>query len=233
MPSPAVFRSPKAAATAATVLLSVSGATALFRLAVDVHLYGVVGDLLTGAAGVDGNTLTDADNLNDTAYSVYLLALVATAAAFITWFYRARVNAEVLYPHGHRFRRGWAVGGWFTPVVALWFPRQIAGDIWQAGVRPDETGVRPPLSQTLLNLWWGTFLVGNVLNRIGSQSTHAARYPDDYQQGVVWLIASDVLAVAAAVFAVLVVRKVTSMQEERFAESAARAYGVHTSAVES
>ncbi|MFJ9774691.1 DUF4328 domain-containing protein [Kitasatospora sp. NPDC101157] len=233
MPSPAVFRSPRAAATAATVLLSMSGAVALFRLAVDIHLYGLVGDLMTGAADVDGTTLTDADNLNDTALSVNLLALIATAAAFLTWFYRVRVNAEVLYPHGHRFRRGWAIGGWFTPLVMLWFPRQIAGDIWQAGVRPDETGVRPPLSQTLLNLWWGTFVVGNALNRMGGKFTDAARYPDDYQQGVVWLIASDVLEVAAAVFAVLVVRKLTAMQEERFAESAARAYGVHVSAVES
>ncbi|MGW2372247.1 MULTISPECIES: DUF4328 domain-containing protein [Kitasatospora] len=231
MPSPAVFRSPKAAATAATVLLSVSGAASLFRLAVDVRLYGLVGDLLTNIDLVDDATIADADHLDQAASTVALVALVATAAAFITWFYRVRVNAEVLNPHGHRFRRGWAIGGWFTPLVALWFPRQIAGDIWQAGARPDESGVRPPLSQTPLNLWWTTFVVGNVLGRIGAQSTNAAHYPDDYQQGVVWLIASDLLELAAAVFAVLVVRKVTSMQEERFAESAARAYGVGVSAV--
>ncbi|MER7674662.1 DUF4328 domain-containing protein [Kitasatospora sp. NPDC096128] len=231
MPSPAVYRSPRATATAATVLLVVCGAVVLFRLVTDFLLYGAAGDLPVDVEFGDESAFSSAYGLYLAANLMYLLTLAGSAAAFLTWFYRARVNAEVLYPHGHQRARGWAIGGWFTPVVQFWFPRQIVGDIWQAGVRPDASGVRPPLSETLLNFWWISFWLAKLTNRIGTQSTDGAHYPDEYQQGLLWVIASDVLEVVAAVLAVLVVRKVTAMQEERFAERAATAYGVHASAV--
>ncbi|MEV7601543.1 DUF4328 domain-containing protein [Kitasatospora sp. NPDC089797] len=233
MPSPAVYRSPRATATAATVLLVVCGAATLFQLVADLLLYGAVGDLSGDVDFGDETALGAPFTLSALAGLLYLLTLVGSVAAFLTWFYRARVNAEVMDPHGHRRGRGWAIGGWFTPVVFLWFPRQIAGDIWQAGVRPDATGVRPPLSQTLLNFWWGAFVVANATGRMGGELTGAAHYPDDYQQGLVWTIASDALGVAAAVLAVMVVRKVTAMQEERCAEHYARMQGLQVSAVQS
>ncbi|MER7767112.1 DUF4328 domain-containing protein [Kitasatospora sp. NPDC096140] len=233
MPSPAVYRSPRAASIAATALLAATCATMLFSLVADFRMYQAAGDLATDTELVDDATLNAVDQLRDNASTIHMLVLVASGAAFITWFYRVRVNAETLDPHGHRYRRGWAIGGWFTPVAALWFPRQIAGDIWQAGARPDGSGVRPPLPQTLLNLWWGTFLAAGVVDRIGAQYNAKAEFPDTYQQSVLWLTASDLLEVAAAVFAVLMVRKLTGMQEQRFAESAAGAYGVSAATVRS
>ncbi|SOB88420.1 DUF4328 domain-containing protein [Streptomyces sp. 1331.2] len=233
MSSPAAYSSPRVASIAATALLAASGAATLFSLVADFRMYEVAGDLLTNAELAGSAAISDVDQLRSNASLINTLVMVATAAAFITWFYLVRVNAEALHPHGHRYKRGWAIGGWFTPVVALWFPRQIAGDIWQAGARPDELGVRPPLPQTLLNLWWGTFLAAAVLGRIGAQYNAKAEYADTYQQSVLWLVASELLKLAAAVFAVLVVRKVTAMQEQRFAESAARAYGVASSTARS
>ncbi|MGW7443069.1 DUF4328 domain-containing protein [Kitasatospora sp. NPDC054795] len=228
MPSPAVYRSPRAGATAATVLLAVSAATTLAPLAVGLRLYGEAGDLATGAES-DGSALMDTAQLYDNVGYLQVVALVASAVTFVIWFHRVRVNAEVFDPRGHRFRRGWAIGAWFTPVVALWFPRRIAGDIWQAGARPDASGVRPQLPQTLLNLWWATFWISNVTGRVGSQylGSASAQYADGYQQAVGWLIASDLLLVVAAVLAVLVIRGLTAMQEERFTESAAPVFGLH------
>ncbi|MER7849980.1 DUF4328 domain-containing protein [Kitasatospora sp. NPDC096077] len=225
MPSPAVYRSPRTTATVATVLLVVCGAVTLFRLVADVLLYGAAGDLPASVPFGDETAFGAPFALSLLAFLLYYLALAGSAAAFITWFYRVRVNAEVLNPHGHRRGRGWAIGAWFTPVVCFWFPRQIAQDVWQAGARPDALGVREPLSETVLNLWWATFWLANILSRAGTQITDGARFPDDYQQGVVWMIGSDLAELAAAVFAVLVVRKVTAMQEERSAENIARIYG--------
>ncbi|MFD4656713.1 DUF4328 domain-containing protein [Kitasatospora sp. NPDC058444] len=228
MPSPAVYGSPRTSATAATVLLSVCGATTLASLGVGVSLYAEAGALATGTES-DGSALMDTALLYDNVGLLQLVAMAASAVAFVTWFHRVRVNAEVFDPNGHRFKRGWAIGGWITPVVNLWFPRQIAGDIWQAGARPDASGVRPQLPQTLLTLWWAAFWISNATARIGSQylDSASAQFADGYQQAVAWLLASDLLSVVAAVLAVLVVRRLTAMQEERFAAAAAPAYGVH------
>jgi Domain of unknown function (DUF4328) len=57
--------------------------------------------------------------------------------AFVVWFRRARINAE-----GHDYRqrraRGWAFWGWIIPIVNLWFPFQIMGDIRRADPEPVE-----------------------------------------------------------------------------------------------
>lgn len=234
MPSPAVYRSPRATATAATVLLVVCGAVTLFQLVADVLLYRAAGDLPGIVEFGDESAFGRPYWLHLAGYLLYGLTLTGSAVTFISWFHRTRVNAEWLSPHGHRHSRGWAVGGWFTPVIFLWFPWRIACDTWQAGVRPDASGVRTPLPTTLINFWWVSFCLANMVGALGDQSIDAARYPDHYQQGVAWLIASDALQLVAAVLAVLVVQKVTAMQEERFAEHiAATSYGVHVSAVES
>ncbi|MEU3567657.1 DUF4328 domain-containing protein [Kitasatospora sp. NPDC036755] len=231
MPSPAVYRSPRTSAVAATVLLAVSGAEALASLGTAFRLYGQVGDIAEDTELVDQSSLMDTAHLYDSISVLQLVTLIATAAAFVTWFHRVRVNAEAFDPHGHRFRRGWAIGGWVTPVVALWFPRQIAGDIWQASTRPDASGVRLPAPQILINLWWAAFLLSNALDRLGSRFLNSARYPDSYQQAVGWLIAAAVTEVAGAVLAVLLVRRLTAMQEELFAEAAGRAFGAQGTAV--
>ncbi|MFD7453122.1 DUF4328 domain-containing protein [Kitasatospora sp. NPDC059827] len=233
MSSPAAYRSPRSLATAATVLLVVCGALTVFRLVADSLLYRAAGDLPSGVEFGDGSAFGPSYGLQMLAYLLYSPALMGSTVAFLGWFHRVRVNAEWLSPHGHRHSRGWAVGGWFTPVVFLWFPWRIACDIWQAGVRPDASGVRTPLPTTVVNAWWVSFCLFNVMDAVGSQVTDGARHPDQYQQGVAWLIASDALQLVAAVLAVLVVRTVTAMQEERFAEhSAATSYGVYVSAVE-
>ncbi|MEU4120601.1 DUF4328 domain-containing protein [Kitasatospora sp. NPDC028055] len=234
MSSPAAYRSPRSLATAAIVLLVVCGAVTLLQLVVDVLRYRAAGDLPGAVEFGDDSAFGLSHWLDLIAYLLYSLTLVGAMVTFLSWFHRVRVNAEWLSPRGHRHSRGWAIGGWFTPVIFLWFPWRIACDIWQAGVRPDASGVRTPLPTTLINLWWVSFCLANMVDALGNQDIDAARYPDAYQQGAAWLIASDVLELVAAVLAVLVVSKVTAMQEERFAEhTAATSYGVHVSAVES
>jgi hypothetical protein len=76
---------------------------------------------------------------------------------FVVWFRRARINAE-----GHDYRqrraRGWAFWGWIVPIVNIWFPFQIMGDIWRAGLPPQE---RPKVAW-LPALWWTFWLLSGL-----------------------------------------------------------------------
>ncbi|MFE4976531.1 DUF4328 domain-containing protein [Kitasatospora sp. NPDC056651] len=218
MSSPAVYRSPRSSSVAATVLLAVCGALSLAAVGAGFLVYGEAGKLAGGDELADSSALMDAIGLHDAIGLLQLVAMVASAVTFIVWFHRARVNAEFFEPQGHRFGRGWAIGSWFTPVVMLWFPWQIAVDTWQASARPDENGVRLPHPQPLLNLWWGAFVLSNLTGRFGARYASSAEYVDDYQEAVGWLIASDLAEVAAAVLAIVMVRRLSAMQEKRFIE---------------
>ncbi len=95
-----------------------------------------------------------ADTRLDTAANVTIFVL---GIMFIVWFRRARIDAE---GHGYRQRRarGWAFWGWVLPIVNLWFPFQVMGDIWRAGLPPQQR------RQTawLPVLWWICWLVSGL-----------------------------------------------------------------------
>jgi hypothetical protein len=88
-------------------------------------------------------------------------ALIATVLVsvvlFLIWFYRARINAERC-GFLQRRARSWAFWGWIVPIVSLWIPFQVMGDIWRAGLPPWrrlETAWLPAL-------WWTSWLLSGV-----------------------------------------------------------------------
>jgi hypothetical protein len=81
---------------------------------------------------------------------------------FVVWFYRARINAE-RHDYWQRRARGWAFWGWIVPIVNLWFPFQIMGDIWRAGLPAEQRGE----TAWLPALWWTCWLL-SVLGIFGA-----------------------------------------------------------------
>ncbi|WP_316525806.1 DUF4328 domain-containing protein [Kitasatospora brasiliensis] len=230
MSHPAVYCSPRSSAIAATVLLGVCAAMSLVSLGTGFLAYAEAGRLGDTELS-DASALLDVTDLYGNIGVVHLLVLLVSMVTFISWFHRVRVNAEVFDPRGHRFKRGWAIWGWIIPIVALWFPWQITADIWRASARPDESGVRLPHAQPLLNLWWASFVLTNLIGRLGSEYESSAEYADTYQEAVVWLIVSDLVELVSAGLAIVLVHRLTAMQEKRFTENAGRAYAVHGATV--
>lgn len=171
---------------------------------------------------------TDADALFDVAYLAFGVLQLATAALWVVWFRDVRLNAEVFAPGRHRFGSGWAVGSWFTPVVGYWFPKQIANDIYRASA----PGGPQRAPRGLLNSWWVMYLVGYLastsLNVVYVVFDAMMRDDVDHDNFDNWhryarwmrtfagLSAFGFLLYAVAgVLALLVIRQLTSMQQQR------------------
>ncbi|GGR15458.1 DUF4328 domain-containing protein [Streptomyces netropsis] len=157
---------------------------------------------------------------------LYLLLIAATAVLWVIWFRRARLNAEYFAPGTHRFGAGWAAGAWFTPVVNLWFPKQIANDIYRASSPAGPHNVR----KGLLNSWWTLWVTGMAFSLVGSatysgadvkiraRGYDASAVEDDIHTlmtGVSFTVFSRLLFLVAAVLAALLVGQLTKMQEQR------------------
>ncbi|BAJ29528.1 MULTISPECIES: DUF4328 domain-containing protein [Kitasatospora] len=215
MPSRAVYRSPRTLATASVVLLGLNGAVALGGAALALLEMG------SDAPSEQAATLLDV-----LAAAVMVLVL-GTAAVYLPWLYRVRVNAEVIYPHGHQHARGWAVGGWLVPLVQFWFPWRITTDVWKASAPAGEHGVPRPVSAWPVHCWWAAILLSRLVSVMGTDSldSEAARtYLDSYREALLTLAVSSLLTLTAAVLAILVVHRLTAMQEEH----AARAWAAWT-----
>jgi Domain of unknown function (DUF4328) len=167
-------------------------------------------DLETAQRIVDSNATLA------TSYIVTLCAYAFSAAFFVAWTFRAYKNATALGAQRPRFGAGWAIGGWFVPILALWRPKQIINDIWRASDPND-----PPISRNwhdrgvpgLFNAWWALYLIGNFADqlsgRLGSDTLARDR------ASARWGLIGSISSLLAALFAFLVVSRITRRQRER------------------
>ena len=88
-----------------------------------------------------------------------LLAFIAMGVVFIVWTHRVYRNL-VRLGAPHRHGTGWAIGSWVTPIVNLWWPKQVLVDMWRgsapAGGPPDERS-------DLLGAWWSVYIASSVV----------------------------------------------------------------------
>ncbi|MFJ2767474.1 DUF4328 domain-containing protein [Streptomyces sp. NPDC087300] len=216
---PAVWlRSPVGLGRAVMALLAVVIVVDLYALWADAAVRGVMDDLISGEYDEDiARDAEFADNLYTAAAGAQLVALVATCVVFLVWFHRVRVNAEAFDPHIHSKSRGWTVGGWFVPVVNLWFPRRIAIDIWDASGDRSRSLEAPADRETpgLINAWWTLWLLSIMAGRYAGRRYSAAEEPEEINSALTAIMVSDALDLVAAVLAIVFVHRLTRMQDQK------------------
>lgn len=210
-PPGARLRSPAALGRATTVLLGLVIAADLFACYADLLERDVTGDLADGVTGADVIDRADhADALYSIAGFAQGGALVATAFVFLCWLWRIRVNAEVFDASRHRLKRGWTIGAWFCPVVNLWFPHRIVTDNWDASAPWGSRSGRTPV-----NAWWTLWLVSLFVGRFADSESRHAQMADDIHEAAGTMLFSDLLDIAAAALAIVMVVQLTRLQERK------------------
>lgn len=137
---------------------------------------------------------------------------IATVVVFLMWLYRVSNNVAA-FGATTQHSSGWAVGSFFVPIVNLFVPYQAVKDIWKKS-DPTATdafsyGVSPP---GFFPAWWGFWIVSNIASNAYFRMT-LAEAPAEASATVG--ILSEVLSIAAAAFAIQVVREIDRRQEER------------------
>jgi hypothetical protein len=170
-----------------------------------------------------GQLVSDSEiHTNDTRQGVIGLVqgalFLGTAVAFIMWFSRAYENIGRLGAGPLRYRKGWAIGAWFVPILNLFRPKQIANDIWRGsdpdmGRLPDASDWRDgPIPGLLFGLWWLLWLATNLSLGPGF---FEADTPDEFRSQTIRFLISDVTGALGAILCAVVVDRTTHRQEER------------------
>ncbi|MFI9721115.1 DUF4328 domain-containing protein [Streptomyces sp. NPDC052396] len=225
---PVLTESPRGMAIALQALLAVLALVMLGYLALQVRL----GYTLTHVIAVEADyPAAQADRAQSRFTKLEVLQgllMVPVIVMWLLWFWRVRINAEAFAPGRQRFRRGWALGGWFTPVASLWIPKLVTDDIWAAS---DPDGGSPRrASRGVLNAWWVFWVVELIFGLLNfTFSGQAAWYDtDDPAESRLLLIPEvldNLLMIAACGFAFAVVRRLTALQVRMRAAGAAPAPG--------
>jgi hypothetical protein len=215
---PARWRSLRGITTALTWLFATHIVlTALLIIGVFNHLR-VLGDKEAGGLVFDTKSVNDANAFP--AAMIILSGLVALAifVLLIIWLYRAAKNNEALGRQYPRLGPGWAIGGWFIPVANLVIPFIIMDDVWR-GADPSTARGDPNWrrSSTLGAIWaWlVTAVIFTIPSAIASSSGDVrADEPEKVRRDDTLRIIATVGGIVAAVFAIVVIRRIAVRQEE-------------------
>lgn len=206
-------RSVGRAAQCAIAALALAGIAWVARAVWHLRL-AAAGEPASGPPDQGGGVHRPLNALED---SYHLVASVGSAVtvvcviAFLFWLDRVRDNAKALSGLDPRYSDVWLWLGWIVPVVNLWIPRGVVADVHRS-VFPER---RLP---AVVNWWWGLWLAG-LAGGVG------LIYADDTDEviaraysGVLPLLAADLVIVAAAGAAALMVHTLTTDQQRRMAE---------------
>ncbi|WP_143658133.1 DUF4328 domain-containing protein [Embleya scabrispora] len=144
-------------------MLGISALVSAFAVVTLIYRAGLWDDIAHGR-----RPIREPNEFNDTLalfWRPYGFAQLALMGVFLVWFYRARRNIDT-YPGQERrtLSSGWAIGGWFCPVVNLWFPPRITLDVWRASdPRAHHGGRIPRAGLVLVWGWWITFVATTTI----------------------------------------------------------------------
>ena len=148
-----------------------------------------------------------------------LLLKIATAALFLCWLYRAVQNLHPLGITNCRYSPAWAVAWWFVPIMQLFTPPQIMGDLLRASdpSAESETWNRQRFPVLVL-IWWSLLILGSfgglayfALVATGNEALAVLRMET---QGTIVL---QVIWIFGGLLAIQMVRRVVARQDSRFA----------------
>lgn len=205
-------------ATATVVLLALSVLLNGASLGFTVKSLGLLASAQRGESFTRAQ-LAEVEVIASRFASLLLIAFacrVLTIIAFLLWFYRVHRNLPALRAEHLKFTPGWAVGGWFVPVIGLFLPYQVMREVLRESdpARIDPKG--SPASATLIGWWWGTFLLAKLLTPLGMK----IRMTPLELTGLIGMarfdILTELLVIVAGICAIRIVRRIDRDQEERF-----------------
>ena len=110
---------------------------------------------------------------------VQLILYLVTAIFFIMWFRRAYNNLFICGVQSLPYREGWAAGGWFVPIISLYYPYKIMLNIWfgtQSATR--KTGERYEFEENAnIGWWWAFWMIGSIVSNIHAQVALRGYFP--------------------------------------------------------
>jgi hypothetical protein len=213
------FRSGDRIARVIVALLGLSCLLALVMVAFRLDEQGLLARI-ANLEFVSEEEVTRSDGRVAAVAVVQLLTLVVTGIFWLIWQHRGQANLVAARVSGLRFTPGWAVGWWFVPFANLVKPFQTMRELWKAS--GGEEDWRHSRTWPVIGWWWAAWLTAGLLGRIGGALVGGATTLETVRSGSRVLLLNELVVLAAAIQAILLIRSVMDRQRrlrERIADA--------------
>lgn len=145
------------------------------------------------------------------------LAWLVTVALFLTWLHRAREALTALGVGGLRFSPGWTVGAFLVPGVNLVWAPQAVHELWRASDPGPDAAARiwPAALGPWIVAWWVLLVVATLADPLPGRLDPHALAELTLGRATLVLLGVQLVEIAAAALAIVVVRAIGRRQEAR------------------
>lgn len=170
-----------------------------------------------GQPGSDPRVRLAHDTMRSIVWTAQIVTLAITAATFLTWLHRVRVNVRALGARRLSYRREWTILGFLIPVLNMFRPYQVIREIWQASdpSTGDPMAWRRVAAPRRIAIWWGLFVGYFVLEALAATMIGASVSPQVIRMGHAAGMLADLCAALSASMAYFVVVRITEAQEAK------------------
>jgi hypothetical protein len=205
-PSPSltpVHRPVRGIALATQILIAASVPVSVVRVFIEGWGLTVVERFTRGEATVAD--LEAYDVMVALAGLVWAATIISAGICWWVWQYRAAMAVRAGAPAAIRRTPAWHVLSWIIPIVSLWFPYQNMRDVVVA-VRADVRG-------SVLALWWGLWIASMTASTASNWIVQFADTLEAVSASMWTTLIGEVLLIAAAAPAILILRRTTAALE--------------------
>lgn len=202
------------AGRATRALVIALGANAAAAWIVVLGLYTFFERVWLGLASLHGQSLASHWAQVELSRRLQGVAWLATAILFLLWLHRVYGNLRVLGAVRLRFSPGWAVGTFLVPGLNLLWPFLVVREIWTASDAHAPDDPQPPTGATSpwVAWWWGCFVTASVLDPGFWRLVEDTSSRFGMGSSALFLVVAQLAEIAAAVLAIVVVRRVDARQ---------------------
>ncbi|MBT2233413.1 DUF4328 domain-containing protein [Nonomuraea sp. NEAU-A123] len=184
--------------------------TGLAVAVIDLREVSIINRLISDPDSVSDAEIDSSDTIYAASGYVETAVFLLAGIAFLMWMFRVRANADLLAPGEQRHRKLWVIFGWIAPILALWFPKQIIDDIWDASRRIDQ-----PSRSGLIIAWWTAWLLSSWVSQVVGRLLVKADDLEGMAAAAKFDVVSLAMWVVAAALAAAVILRITNAQETR------------------
>lgn len=182
------------------------------------YQYNLVSNILSNTSAITTEAAATNDLIQRIASLASIGSFIILAVFFIRWFRRAYYNLHALPGVYASLDEGWAAGAWFVPLLNLVRPYQIMKEIWE-GTQQFLSHRITPRSSALVNSWWAIYLGTNIFSGIASRMVSGSANLEDLKTNTIVYILSEVMSIVAAIVAMLLVNRMSEIENELMKEA--------------
>ena len=177
----------------------------------------VVSVLATGTGLLERRVLMGSADEDEEALRLVALSSIAELLLFLVsgflclrWIHRMSHNARVRAAY-MQYTPGWSIGWYFVPIAYWWKPYQAMKEIW--GESEKQAGAQGVNGGVLLGWWWTLWIATSVISNASFRLSMRSSSAETLLAVNTIDLTSNLLEIPLAIVFIMMVRKLTAMQE--------------------